>query len=101
MSAQRWLLHRAEICSIALPEALRPWWARLFWRVEHILRSSAGLSPAEVEPRQVEVISPECDPALAEEAIGVGAGMRFRPARVGSTPLPVLITIPITLRFPG
>jgi hypothetical protein len=50
---------------------------------------------------QVEVTSTECDPALVEEVIEVGAGMRFRPARLDYAPVPVLITIPVTIRFPG
>ena len=49
---------------------------------------------------RVEVASTGCDPALVEEVIGIGAGMRFRAARIDSIPIPVLITIPITIRFP-
>lgn len=50
---------------------------------------------------RVEATSRECDPALVEEVIGVVAGMRFRPARLDYAPVPVLVTIPLTLRFPG
>lgn len=50
---------------------------------------------------QVEVASTGCDPALVEEVTGVGAGMRFRPARIDFTPVRVLVTIPLTLRFAG
>jgi len=52
-------------------------------------------------PAHLKVISTKPDPELAREVLQAGAAMRFRPARLRLRPVPVLITIPVTLRFPS
>lgn len=70
-------------------------------RTETIVLQMVVTSSGGSDRVEVDVASPGCDPALVEEVIGIGARMRFRPARLDASPVPVLVTIPLTITFPG